>query len=281
MSSRGNSLVWISALLLSALAWGEPVHIIPVTTEDFQKAVEQVQAPAGKRPEGLSKAMTAVKLLKALDGTAGPVATDALDHQALYDTYIEQFKALRTELTTYREQAYIIALNQNKPLLDKEADAALKLELDILETKYIALMSDLRNDKLEIPEIRERLVELIVRMNADRVLLAYGSKMLELTKDGKHPGLEPAESRVKALQELQQAEAKEPKVVKSLITTVGGKDIYHASPRTKVELNALTTIFSVKVDQFDPDTLTLAQDILFERHIKGTINKAYEKNRKK
>jgi len=271
MSSGGNRLVWISALLMSALAWGEPKHIIPVSPEAFQKAVEKIQAPAGTRPEGLSKAQTALKLLKALDGNAGNITIDSLDHQALFDTFSEQVVEMKKSLTAYREQSYNIELNLHKKLLDPEADAALKLEVAVLETKHIKLLSDLRKDEIDVPAIKARLVDLILRLNRDRVLLAYGKKMLELTNAGKHAGLDAAQSRVKVLEDLQQAEAKEPKLVKALVTTVGGKEIYPASHRTKVELNALSTIFSVKEGQFDSDTLNLAQEILFERHVKQTI----------
>ena len=288
-----KAVTWLFVLTFSALAWGDAIlnHAkLKLDPKELTKALEEIRkGHGGQRLEGPTRAQEMMKRLnewslkltnegdlKALEGAAVQPLTD-LAGIDLLNAFASQSVDVLKRIDAYNaEETKLRALN--KALFDLEADAALKAErlyLTQLRQDVSKLIRGNR-DSIDDPIVKRLLVEIVVRMNQDRALIGYGKEMLTLSQDPKFTEKDTATKRFLALARLQQTELKNSDILKNTVTHVGGKPLYPATVQTETALQAFQTIFSVKEDQVDADTLRLGQEVLFNRHI-PTIILSYRK----
>lgn len=272
---RGSNLfVWLCALGMSALAWGgRPDHVGTINAKAFQKYLSTLPIEASRRPQGPSRAKAILEDKNPfIDEETIEKNIQSIDGADLLELFNQQARLLVSEIKDYRTKADDLTSLHKKPI-DPEADAAIEQEFVILEAKLRTIIKSLAKspDLLKTDVTKKGLVEMLLHMNQDRLLVNYGLKMQELSRDPKNTGIKMADARIKTLEAMQQAEAKEPRLVKSLAREVSGVLLGESSPRNRWEWEAAHQIFSLKEGQFDPDTIMLGQDMIFDRHVKETI----------
>ncbi len=267
-----NALVWIIALILSALAMGEPHAIPAIQEEDVLSALMDIEATQPKRPPGPTLSQSILRKLSAWDESekqSKDKLLKAWEGQALLDVFVAQTRAVMKRLRDVEDDSFkLLALN--KQPFDGEADQAIKREILFLEDAVKALTKSLNaNPKsMNSRDMKLTMVNLIVRENADRLLAAYGREMIKISGEAPNQKETDAEKRIRALRQLQQSEIKTPEVMNNIVQKIGEKDIYPASYAEQIGLDAMKTFFQVNEGQVDTDSIVLGNELIFNRHVK-------------
>jgi len=255
---------------MSALALaGKPKHVISVDDKAFRAALT-AHAGTSNHPTGPSQAQAILDAKQTVEPNEKiEERLRAIQGEDLLLTLVEHWKKLSSEIRAYRTESDDL-LSLNKKPLDLEADAAIEMAFALFTSRYKKIVGEISEDSLKEQATKQMLTDLILKTNQDRLLVAYGNKMLELSKDPKNKW-DHATARIKIIEAMQQAEAKDPKFVSSLAKRVSDIPLNGASRRNNTDIRAVETIFSLKQGQFDPDTISLAQELIFNRHVKKEI----------
>lgn len=290
-----NKLVWFVVLAISALAYGDRVHIDDKAVFKELGEIKAAEKKDKARAVGLNKAAAVLKRFAEHDkNIPGPdtykEAFLNLDTNALTVMWAAQTKQILTELEKYGKDRDSLKqeLKKDRNLdwepFDVHADGALnadRLYHSEWRHEIVYLMKGTK-DRITGADLTEReiaanrmlgkmhMIRLLQKINQDRILLSYGKEMLKEYVDKKpnelYRGKNDATKRLIAIGLAREEEKTTGNVRRNFVVLVGGKSIYEASRETHLPIDAYQT-FLEKDGEADADTLRLGHHIMFERHV--------------
>jgi len=294
-----NKLVWFIVLVISALAYGDRVHI---KDGDVKEEIKNLQAIVGKdkkRVVGPSKATAIMERLAKWDANIPEDAAHkdaflAVDDKALLRMFVDQSRAVLAEIQLYSKErdALKADLKKNRNMewepFDVEADAAINAEnlyLRDWRAEILSLLSAKEDKDRNAMLAKTHMIRLLQKMNQDRILLSYGKQMLTEFVKGEpnalYKGKTDAAKRLIAIGMAQATEQITSDVRRNFVVQVGGKNIYDASNRTNLPVEAYQAFIDKKDGVQDPETLLLGQEIIFNRHVPEVLRNYQDWNETK